>query len=177
MKTKINKKLRREILERAKIDQVMRKRFIAGKAKWNKRVDMKNTTWLKGIIKRFGWPTVSFVGKKASNGAWLLVQHADHDLRFQKKVLKILNDIYKHDKKELNPANIPYLTDRILVHEKRPQIFGTQFTRKSDKEKFKPFPIRNRNNVNKRRRIYRLPSLEKNIERINTEYNRLEGKK
>jgi len=177
MRTTINKKLVKEILDKIEIDQKMRKLFIAGKIKWDKRIDKKNTAWLKRIVKQYGWPTASLVGKRASYGAWLLVQHADHDLKFQKKVLAILNEIYRKDNEEINSANVAYLTDRILVHEKKPQIFGTQFTRKSEKEKFKPFPIKDKRNVDKRRKKYDLPSLETNERRINKEYEQLEGKK
>lgn len=165
----INKKLAKEILERVRIDQTMRRRFTAGKIKWDIRIDRKNTTWLKGIIKRYGWPTISLAGKKASQGAWLLAQHADHDLKFQKKVLKLLKEIYRNDEREIKPANIAYLTDRVLAHEKKPQIFGTQFIRKNEKEKFKPFPIKDSKNVNKRRKAYGLPSLEEDTRRINRE--------
>lgn len=42
---------------------------------------------MKKIVKKHGWPGISLVGKKASVGAWLLAQHADRDLRFQKNVL------------------------------------------------------------------------------------------
>lgn len=175
MRTKTNKKLAIEILERVRTDQVMRKRFIAGKIKWDKRIDRRNTTWLKKVIERYGWPTISLVDKKASQGAWLLVQHADHDLKFQKKVLKLLEEIYSKNTKEIKSANIAYLIDRVSIHEKKPQIFGTQFIRKNDKEKFKPFSIKDRKNVNKRRKAYGLPSLEENIRRINREYKQLKG--
>ncbi|MBI2618185.1 hypothetical protein HYW58_01910 [Candidatus Kaiserbacteria bacterium] len=173
----INKKLARDILGRVRIDQMMRKRFIAGKVRWDKRVDKRNTTWLKRVMKQYGFPMISLVGKKASHGAWLLIQHADHDLRFQKKVLATLNEIYKKDKKEINPADIAYLTDRILVHEKKPQVFGTQFTRKSEKEEFKSFPIKNKRNVDKRRKKYGLSSLDENERRINRECRKLEDRK
>lgn len=173
----MNKKLAEEILERVRIDQTMRKRFVAGKVNWDKRIDERNTDWLKKVIARHGWPTISMVGKRASHDAWLLAQHADHDLKFQKKVLKLLKEIYKHEKENIKPANIAYLTDRILVHEKKPQIFGTQFIRKSEKEKFKPFLIKDKRNVDKKRKLFGLPSLEENTKRINREYEQLEGKK
>lgn len=173
----MNKKLASEIFKRVEIDQRMRKRFIAGKVRWDKTIDKRNTEWLKKVVARYGWPTISMVGKKASHGVWLLAQHADHDLRFQKKVMKLLKEIYKHDKKEIKPVNIAYLTDRILVHEKKSQIFGTQFIRKSGEGRFKSFPIKDKKNVNKRRKSYGLPSLEENTRKINREYKKLEGKK
>lgn len=155
----------------------MRKRFIARKVRWDKQIDRKNTDWLKKVIARYGWPTISLVGKKASYGAWLLVQHADHDLQFQKKVLKMLNEIHRKNKKDLNSENIAYLTDRVLVYEKKQQVFGTQFRRKNEKAKFEPRPIKDKKNVNKRRKAYGLPTIEENTNRINKEHKRLEDKK
>jgi len=169
----MNKKLAKEILDRVRADQRMRRQFIAGKMKWNKQIDRKNTQWLKKITERHGWPTISLVGSKASRGAWLLVQHADHDLRFQKKVLKILNETHEKNKRDLNPENIAYLIDRVLVHEKKQQVFGTQFRRKNEKAKFEPLPIKDRRNINKRRKAYGLPTIEENTNRINEEYKRL----
>jgi len=174
MKTlKFRQHLAKEVLERIKVDQIMRKKFIAGKVEWDKKIDKNNTVWLKKIITQYGWPTISMVGKKASDGAWLLVQHADHDVQFQKKVLKMMIEMQKINKKEINPANIAYLTDRILIHQKRLQIFGTQYTRKTKKEDFKPLPIKDKNDINERRKIYGLSTLEENTKRINKEYKKL----
>ena len=94
----MNKKLAEEILERVRIDQTMRKRFVAGKVNWDKRIDERNTDWLKKVIARHGWPTISMVGKRASHDAWLLAQHADHDLKFQKKGAR---RNYDHHRKRL----------------------------------------------------------------------------
>mgnify|MGYP001595563003 CR=1 FL=1 len=56
---------------------------------WDHATDKKNTTELKKIIKKYGWPTIPLVGKRASFCAWLLVQHADHHRQFQKIELKL----------------------------------------------------------------------------------------
>jgi len=57
------------------------------------------------------------VGKKASQGAWLIAQHADHDLKFQKKCLKLLAEKLKI--KKVEPRNFAYLTDRVLVNSRQ----------------------------------------------------------
>jgi len=170
MRAKIDKKLAKEILKRVDIDQAMRERFRAHKKTWNYSVDKKNTVWLKKIVERYGWPTVSFVGKKASHGAWLLVQHADHDIRFQKKVLGLLEKIYEKDKTEIRPSDIAYLTDRVLTHQNKLQIFGTQFKRKDPTSMFRPFPIKDAKNVDKRRKGYGLSTLEEYATIINKRY-------
>lgn len=154
----------------------MRKQFIAGKGVWNDRIDKDNTVWLKKVVSRYGWPTVSAVGKRASHGAWLLIQHADHDIKFQKKVLKLLKETFKESEREIELADVAYLTDRVLIHEKRPQVFGTQF-RQDKSGKFRPFPIKDKQNVDKRRVTHGLSSLDENIKIINKEYKNLDNEK
>jgi len=80
---------------------------------------------MKEIVKKFGWPTIQLVGKRASSLAWLLVQHADYDLKFQKHCLRLM----KKEAKRGNVLweNVAYLTDRVSVNSGKPQLYGTQF--------------------------------------------------
>lgn len=121
-------------------------------------VDERHTIELKKIIIQYGWPTISLVGKRASFSAWLLVQHADHDLKFQENVLKLLKNI---DKKsyDIDRANIAYLTDRVLVSKNKKQRFGTQFSF-DKKGRLKLNPIENPKIINKLRMEYNLPPIE-----------------
>ena len=79
---------------------------------------------MKKVIESIGWPSISKVGAKASFCGWLLVQHSAHDLSFQKQCLSLMNQLPEGD---IDKANIAYLTDRILVKDAKPQIYGTQF--------------------------------------------------
>ena len=121
-------------------------------------IDKKNTEKLKSIVKEYGWPTISLVGKKSSHLAWLLVQHSDHDLEFQEKCLLLLKEAVK--KNDASPKNLAYLTDRIRVAKNKPQLFGTQFKTEADGN-FISFPIYKPKEINKRRKKYGLESLEK----------------
>ena len=53
-------------------------------------IDIENTKELKKLLKIYKWFTISAFGLKADNEAWLLVQHADTNLNFQKSILKLL---------------------------------------------------------------------------------------
>ena len=66
----------------AKKDQEMRSGHKKG-VRLNGNIDKQNNAELKRIIREYGWPTISLVGKKASSNAWLLAQHADKDQKFQ----------------------------------------------------------------------------------------------
>lgn len=43
---------------------------------------------MKEIIAIYGWPTATLVSDKGNYYAWLIVQHADHDIKSQKMILK-----------------------------------------------------------------------------------------
>lgn len=87
-------------------------------------IDKANTATLKELLKVHRWFTVSAFGKEADSNAWLLVQHADQDVPFQKQVLDILTTLYAAG--ETNPSNFAYLWDRVASNEGRKQRYGTQ---------------------------------------------------
>jgi hypothetical protein len=154
----MNKVFARKINKLAREDQGVRRGHKKGKI-FDTSADKKNTNELKKIIKKYGWPTISLVGKKASFNAWLLAQHADHDRKFQSSILKLLIKIYDKNR-DIDRANIAYLTDRLLTAKNKKQIFGTQFS--FDKiGRLKLNPIKNLKIIGKLRREYNLPPLKK----------------
>lgn len=124
----------------------------------NTRVLKINTERMKEIVVRYGWPTISLVGIKGSKNAWLIVQHADDNLRFQKRCLKLMLEAHKKNPKDIIPMQIAFLTDRIYVNEKKPQKFGTQFYT-NRKGEFTYWPVRDMRNVDKRREAYDIEPL------------------
>lgn len=86
-------------------------------------IHRENAEWLKKLVAEVGWPTFDKVGTDASDFAWFLVQHSDHDLEFQESCLEIMK---KLPEGAIHPQNIAYLEDRVLVAKKQPQLYGTQ---------------------------------------------------
>lgn len=129
--------LRAELKQRAAADQRARKDVFAGGGKPDKKalkalgsVDQDNYEWLKQTIAGHGFPTIEQVGKDGVSDAFLLVQHADNYPEFQETVLESLLP-------RLATAGIPKsafakLTDRVLTSRKKPQRYGTQFSRSKD---------------------------------------------
>lgn len=165
----MNRALAKKINQMAKKDQEMRKSFEKDGALRDRAIDRKNTRELKKIIKKYGWPTIPLVGRKASFNAWLLAQHADHDGKFQESARKILIAIDGKQRGAINRAHIAYLTDRLLVAKKRPQIFGTQFYFDGHR-KLKLNLLKSKRGINKLRKEYNLPALERFLEGAR-EYN------
>lgn len=150
----INKDLKKSIIEMVRIDQKMRK-----SGQGNPDVDKENTKQVKLIIKKYGWPGKSLVGQKGSDGIWLLVQHADHDLRFQKRCLRLVQDAV--EKGEAKKEHVAYLTDRIMVRESKNQLYGTQFKLDKKSNSLSVHRIKNPKNLSKRRKEMELMSFPK----------------
>jgi hypothetical protein len=88
------------------------------------QMDKKNTEELKQILKTWGWVKISEFGETPSQNAWLLVQHADHDVVFQEEVLNLLEGALKTN--DVTPQNYAYLWDRVRVNKKELQRYGSQ---------------------------------------------------
>lgn len=86
--------------------------------------DRANTAELKGLLTEHGWPRRDALGEEADDAAWLIVQHADQDLPFQKRVLALLDQARRDG--GTKPEHYAYLYDRVATNEKRPQLYGTQ---------------------------------------------------
>lgn len=132
--------LYRELLEMRRIDQAIRRGEqlpeLAGRHMGD--VDAAHSARMKEIIAQYGWPAKSLVGEDGARSAWLLVQHADADPRFQRHCLELMKAMPPG---EVSPVDVAYLTDRVLVNEGKKQIYGTQFW--SPEGKLVPRPIEN----------------------------------
>ena len=122
MKT-INQSLAKELEQMAKVDQAMRMNWIEKGTDWDAKIDNANQKRLKQIVNEYGWLTISLVGKEASHAAWLIAQHAPC-LKFMEKCLDLMEQLPPG---EVNPGNIAFLKDRVLMFNGKPQIYGTQF--------------------------------------------------
>lgn len=123
------------------------------------QIDKHNTSELKKLLKFHSpWLTISQFGKRTSGNAWLIVQHADRDRPFQKRILKILAKLYK--KGECAPKRYAYLYDRVAaLGDARPQRYGTQ-GRCVGKGRWAPFPIEDEQKVDVRRKEVGLSTLK-----------------
>jgi len=88
-------------------------------------IHIRNAEQLEEIINSIGYPTISKVGKEASQAAWLIIQHAISLPSFMKKCADHLDLAVKEE--DADPKQLAYLTDRIAIFEGRPQKYGTAF--------------------------------------------------
>lgn len=151
-------KIASELEKMVEVDQDMRAKGIEDDEFWDEEVDRKNTERMKEIISEIGWPTISKVGKSGANDAWLLVQHADNDVIFQRKCLELMKKLPEN---EIERWQIAYLEDRASFKETGFQTYGTQFNQREGKHI--PRPIRDPEHVDERRKEMGLGTLEEGI--------------
>jgi hypothetical protein len=124
----------------------------------------KHRARIKAILEKHGWPGRSLVGTNGAHAAWLIVQHADADPALQEKCLKLMTAVPAG---EVESRDIAYLTDRILVAQKKRQRYGTQLG-----ADFQPLPIEDLQGVDARRKAMGLPTLAEYLESAWAEYER-----
>ncbi len=95
-----------------------------------REIDIESADFLEKVIEEHGWPTISMVGQDGADAAWLIAQHADARPELQQRALQLMEVAVANG--EANPAKLAYLTDRVLVSQKKPQRYGTQFGVDSD---------------------------------------------
>jgi Family of unknown function (DUF6624) len=119
----MDERLRAELLRRVDKDQVARKALDADAMR---EADGENLPWLKAVIAEHGWPGAALVGTDGAHAAWLLAQHADADPAFQRQCLDLLTAAVEGGEARMH--ELAYLTDRVLLAEGQPQVYGTQVT-------------------------------------------------
>lgn len=117
---------------------------------------------MKEIVAKYGWPGRSLVGTEAATAAWLLVQHSDRDVAFQRLALEAMK---KLPECEVENSHLAYLTDRVLLNEGKRQLCGTSLRRKEDGTLMIPKPIEDEANVDKRRAELGLQPLAEYVRR------------
>jgi uncharacterized protein (TIGR03067 family) len=121
--------------------------------------DAKNGEWLKGVVKKHGWPGYALVGKDGAEGAFIIAQHFGSDSEFQKKALEMLAAAVKT--KDANPTHLAYLTDRIRVAAGEKQKYGTEVEEKDGM--LVAAPIEDETKVDERRKEVGLPPLAESL--------------
>lgn len=154
-----NPALREELRRMAEEDQAVR-RDMSPSPNENQiskllKTDARNLARIKAIVKRWGFPLNTLVGDDGVAAAFLLVQHAS-DKAFQAQVLRQLAPRVKTG--HISGDQFALLTDRVLVEQGKPQIYGTQLNGTEGGE-LKLAPIEAPQHVDRRRKDMGMPPL------------------
>jgi len=124
MKTQVDQ----ELIEMAQLDLQVREKLLnegalaGGYHPEMEAVHKKNAVRLTEIIDEIGYPSKSKVGEKATEAAWLIVQHAISEPALMRRCRELITEA-----DDGNPQNLAYLYDRICYFEGKPQKYGSQF--------------------------------------------------
>jgi len=129
------------------------------------KIDADNTAWLKQLVDKQGWPTISQVGKPGAAAAWILVQHADADPKFQRRCLDLMTALAQD---EVLADKLAYLTDRVRLAEGQKQLYGTQVI--VSEGRYQPRPIEDEAQVDQRRAKVGLEPLSEYLRSIEAFY-------
>ncbi|QKZ13795.1 DUF6624 domain-containing protein [Spirosoma sp. KUDC1026] len=164
-----------ELIERQEHDLIVRQRLITeGKLFEGYNPDMEavhldNAQRLWKIIDRIGWPAPEQVGEKASQAAWLIVQHAISLPAFMKSALALMNE--QQETRTIDPVNLAFLSDRIAMYENRPQSYGTQFV-DDEQGRLMPYALADSiEQVNQRREELGLNTVQERLAELTAQIN------
>ena len=132
------------------------------------RTDRLNQKEAKKIFEQYGFPGVDLVGEEGSTDFFFLVQHADDDPSFQRKVLQAMEEEMTH--RNASPKQYAYLTDRVHINEGKKQIYGTQVQVNEDLGSFEVKPVIEPDKLNERRKKVGLPPIEDYLKMINERF-------
>jgi hypothetical protein len=135
-------------------------------------IDRAHASRLKEIVECIGWPTRELVGLKATQAAYMVIQHAGHDVEFQNECLSMMVDLVAQG--QLPASYVALLTDRIRVFSDQPQVFGTQMKMaRNDSGVLVPVPtvpIEDPEHLNDRRALMGMVEHEQFVEAIQLAY-------
>jgi hypothetical protein len=166
--------LRAELLEMERIDRSVRADLVergelhtGGYHPEMRAVHSRHNTRIRAILETHGWPGRSLVGEDGCRAAGFIVQHAILDPDLQRRGVALLTKAVEEH--EAEPFMLAFLTDRVLMQEGKPQLYGTQYIG-AKTGGVEPWPIANPETVDERRHSVGLPPLTENTARLNAQH-------
>ncbi len=139
-------------------------------------IDRAHADRLKEIVDHIGWPTREMVGLKATQAAYMVIQHAGHDNEFQNRCLALMVDLVEEG--ELPASYVALLTDRIRVFQNQPQVFGTQMSMASNEHGVlvptPTVPIEDPEHLDDRRKLMGMPPHREFVSAIAVAYKAMQ---
>lgn len=131
----------------------------------NPEIDRQNLTAVISLIEKCGMPTLEEVNDVQMSAIWLVFQHGDNANR--KKYLPLLEKSAQNG--NFKATQIAMMKDRTLMMDGKPQVYGTQVTKKGSQ--WVLYELSNPETVNKRRAEIGFRPLEEYLERWDIEFN------
>lgn len=129
--------------------------------------DMQNLQMVISIIKKCGMPTVASTNQQSMLTIWLVFQHSTHE--FRKAYYPLLQVAAENG--DIEATNMAMMEDRLLMIEKKPQIYGTQLRGSGPNGAFELWEITDPEYVNQRRAEVGFGPLEEYVAKYGLEFN------
>jgi hypothetical protein len=143
-------------------------------AAMKKEIGSGNFAEMKQLIAKNGWPTYAAVGKLAADGPLLIINHHPEEAVRIQYLPQIKKACLQQQGSCMEYAKIQ---DRILVNTGKPQRYGMQF-RYNKNRTLEPFPVKDPEYVDQRRKAIGLPPLKQYLKRkINYDWSIPQKKK
>ncbi len=124
--------------------------------------DHRNQELVISIIEKCGMPTLNEVTQEQMNAIWLGLQH-NAENKYRIKYFPLIEKAVKNG--DLSKEQYALMKDRILMHEGKPQIFGSQI------KNGKLYDLESPETVDKRRQEMGLEPIEDYLKRFDISYN------
>ncbi len=140
------------------------------------QIDRNNLRIIKKIIEQFGYPKINVVDTPLNETVWLIIQHNPNELE---KYMPLLEKAGKAG--DIEMTKVALSQDRMLMNQGKEQIYGSQGSSisqpigtKQNQYTFFIWPIKNPNEVNKRRaEVGFKTTIEEYAKLLNMEYEPL----
>ena len=131
-----------------------------------RKIDSSNTVIVTSLLDKHGWLGPSIIGDQGNLTLFLVIQHSTHDVRL--KYFPQLKEAIA--KQNAQPSQAALMEDRILSETEGRQKYGSQLFWNKEEGRYKPFPIIDEKNVNKRRADMGMEPLEEYLKRYGIRY-------
>jgi hypothetical protein len=140
---------------------------------FKQQIAQNNYSTMQQLLKEYGWPKYSTVGKLAADAPLLVINHHESDSVRLKYLPQIKQSCLEKEGSCLEFAKIQ---DRILVNNNKLQIYGMQFRYNAERN-LEPFPIKDPEYVDQRRKKIGLEPLKGYLKRkINYDWTVIQKK-
>lgn len=129
--------------------------------------DSTNLIQVKSIVEKYGWLGVNEIGFQCNGTLFLVIQHAD--LKTQEEYLPIIREAVKNGKADA--SRLALLEDRIAIKHGEKQIYGSQVGQNAKTQEYYILPLRDPDNVDKRRATVGLNPLSEYVSYWNIKWD------
>jgi len=133
------------------------------------KADKRHYPLIIKIFLDYGYPSHSLVGEASAHNYWLLVQHQDHQIQFQEKILIAMKGLL--DGGQVSLTDYAYLVDRVNINKGEKQVYGTQMILNPEKTSFICKPVFEPDSLDARRKSMGLPPIDFYIHSMNERYH------